>query len=252
MNLFSDDDLQLLVDLNFPKKPVVMGFSIERPQDLPRLSEKIRFCDMVTKAQHGDTFYTDRDNHSCEAGLWVLGYEYPLPGFVSGAFGHLLGGYKTARAGARIYSHNPTFPRDSVKYVSFANPDNLSFLGDVLLIVTNELQTHTVLRATAYDNGELITSKGTLSGECAWWSAYPYTSGKTNYLIGSVGYASMRAENWKPGEVVIAIPAERVPLVMQNIREMPRPEDMPFYGPEGVKFKFELRRRLGLDPENAD
>ena len=60
-----------------------------------------------------------------------------------------------------------------------------------------------VLRALVWSTGKVLESRVTLSMECSWYIAYPYITGEVNTFNGSVGYATQRAETWRPNEVAV-------------------------------------------------
>ena len=249
--VFSKEDLALFDKLKFPQKPVAVGLSIRKPEGVERLDEKIRVCDMVRRAREREAFYTDSENHTCEAGWSVLGYGDPPQPFVSGTFASELIGYKTPRAGARPYHSNPKLHKNQTKYVTFSSTlDKLTFDPDLLLLCTGGDSTLLVLRALVFSTGGVLESRVTLSMECSWYIAYPYITGKANHFCGSVGYATHRAKTWKPDEVAVCIPMDQVPMLMRNLREMPW--EFPFYGEEGREFKKRIREGLGLDVSIID
>jgi uncharacterized protein (DUF169 family) len=248
--IFSKEDLALFEKLNFPQKPVTIALVLEPPAGVERLNEKLRVCDMVSRARQRNPFYTGSENHTCEAGWSVLGYGDPPQPFVSGVFAAELKGYKTPRAGSRPYHNNPKLKKGQTNYVVFSTLDKLTFEPDLLLLCTGGKSTLLVLRALVYSTGDVLESRVTLSMECSWYIAYPYITGKVNHFPGSVGYATHRAKTWEPDQVAVCIPRDLIPHLMENLREMPWVG--PFYGPEGIEFKRRLRQKLGLDTSIND
>lgn len=247
---FSEEDLAKFEELNFPQKPVAVGLSIKKPEGVERLDEKIRLCDMVSLARVRDPFYTESEHHTCEAGWSVLGYGDPPQQFKSGTFACELTGFKTARAGSRPYHHNPKLIKKQINYVAFSTLDKLTFEPDLLLLCTDEMSTLRVLRALVWSTGKTLESRVTLTMECSWYIAYPYISGEVNHFPGSVGYATHRAKTWEPGETAVCIPYEKVQMLMENLRDIPRWE--PAMDEEGMKFKQDIRENLGLDTSIID
>ena len=247
---FSENDLGLFEKLNFPQKTVAVSLLLNKPEGVERLDEKIRLCDMVTKAREREPFYTDGENHTCEAGWSVLGYGTPPQAFKSGAFACALQGYKTPRAGSRPYHLNLKLGKNQINYLAFSTLDKLTFEPDLLLFCTTDKSTLLMMRALVWSTGKVIESKVTLSMECAWYITYPYITGKVNTFAGSVGYATQRAKTWNPNEMAICIPYELVPMVIENLKEMPWEE--PFCGEDGLEFKKRIREELGLDTTIID
>ena len=77
-------------------------------------------CEMLKKAQEGNAFYADKENHACEAGLYVLG-QADAPGpFISGEFGAGLKIFEDPRSASRLYQYIPRIGKGVVNYVSFS------------------------------------------------------------------------------------------------------------------------------------
>jgi len=248
--IFSKEDLALLDKLNFPQKPVAVALVLEPPPGVERIDEKIRICDMVLRARQRDPFYAGSEDHNCEAGWSVLGYGDPPQPFTSGMFSAALKCFKTPRAGSRPYQLNPKLKKGEINYLAFSTLDKLTFEPDLLLLCTDGKSTLLTLRALVYSTGKVLESRVTLTMECAWYIAYPYITGEANHFVGSVGYATHRNAVWASGQVAVCIPRDLIPLVMDNLRELPW--DPPFYGPEGLEFKRQLRIKLGLDTSKID
>ena len=68
-------DFAILDKFGFDVPPVGVKFLAGRPDMVDRLGEKLTFCEMLKKAQEGEAFYADAENHACGAGLYVLGQE---------------------------------------------------------------------------------------------------------------------------------------------------------------------------------
>ena len=250
---FSKEDLDLFEKLDFPQKPVAVSLLREKPEGVERLDEKIRLCEMVRRAREREPFYADPENHNCEAGLHVLGYGDPPQPFTSGAFAYELKGYKSARAGSRPYHLNPMLCRNHNNFVAFSTLEKLSFEPDLLLLCTEGRSTQNVLRALLWSTGTILESRVTLSMECSWYIAYPYITGEINHFVGSVGYATHRGKVWEPGQIAVCIPYEKVPFLMENLREIPLThEEEPWCGEEGLAFKKRIREKMGLDTTIID
>lgn len=247
---FSKEELEIFDKLEFPQKPVAIALTIKKPEGIERLDEKVRVCDMVSLARKREPFYTDSKNHTCEAGWSVLGYGEPPQPFTSGVFACELTGYRTPRAGSRPYHLNKKLAKNQINYVVFSTLDKLTFEPDLLLLCTTDKSTLLVMRALVWSTGKVIESRVTLSMECAWYITHPYITGEINTFAGSVGYATQRAETWRPNEMAVIIPQDQIPMVMENLRDMPWEE--PFYGEEGLEFKKRLREELGLETSIID
>ena len=62
--------------------------------------------------------------------------------------------------------------------------------------------------------------KGSTCLVCAWLYSYPYMTGEVNYSISGLGF-SMKARNVLPdGLILISVPANQLPILMDNLNEM--------------------------------
>ena len=80
-------DLAILDKFDFDVPPVGVKFLAKRPETVERLNERMAFCEMLKRAQEGNVFFVDKENHTCEAGLYVLGQADAPEPYISGEFG---------------------------------------------------------------------------------------------------------------------------------------------------------------------
>jgi hypothetical protein len=100
--MITNNGFAVLDKFGFEVPPVALKFQPKRSERIPRLDEKMTFCHMLKKAQDGNAFYADDENHSCDAGLYVLGRDVP-EFFTNGEFGAGLRIYEEPRAASRLY-----------------------------------------------------------------------------------------------------------------------------------------------------
>jgi len=173
MNL-SKKDLAILDKFEFEVPPVGIKFFPTRPDQLERLNGRMALCEMLKKAQEGNAFYADLENHTCDAGPYVLGQaEAPEP-FISGRFGAGLKIFGEPRSGGRLYQYIPRILKGTVHSVVFSPVSKLTFDPDVLVLLTKTQQTEIILRAMSYRTGEMWSSKLSAAIGCAWIFVYPY------------------------------------------------------------------------------
>jgi uncharacterized protein (DUF169 family) len=105
---FTKDDIAVLDKFNFEIPPVSVKFFTRQPEGVERLDKSIAFCEMLAWSQKGNAFFVDRNNHTCDAGPYVLGLaDAPAP-FIGGEFGAGLQIFESARSASRLYNHIPT------------------------------------------------------------------------------------------------------------------------------------------------
>lgn len=243
---FTKQDLAILSKFDFPVKPVAVGFLVKRPDGVDRLDENMSFCAMLKRAREGSPFYAGPENHTCEAGPYLLGMEDALQPYISGQFGAALKIFKTPRAARRLYFFVPKLQKNSINYVAFSTLDRLSFEPDVLVLAADASQAEILLRAMSYTTGKMWSSKFTAAVGCAWTLIYPYVTGELNYTITGFGTGMKARKVFPEGLVLISIPFELLPSILRNLQDMPWV--LPTLQPGAEEFRKRVRIELGLEP----
>jgi uncharacterized protein (DUF169 family) len=239
-------DFAVLDRFGFEIPPVAAKFTVHRPEGLGRLGENMTLCEMLRFAQKGNAFYADIANHTCDAGLYVMGQKDVSEAYINGEYGTGLQVYDSPRAGSRLYQHIYKIDRGAINYVSFSPLDKLGFEPDVVVITANTTQAEIILRAKSYKTGEMWESKYTAALGCDWLLVYPYVTGEMNYITTGLGFGMRRRHIFPEGLHFISIPFDLLPDMLQTLREMPwEPEP---YKANGLEYVKNLRIRLGLDP----
>jgi uncharacterized protein (DUF169 family) len=238
------EDLAILDKFDFDIQPVGVMFSVKRPDRVDRLGEKMAFCEMLKRAQEGDAFYADAENHTCDAGPYVLGQADITEPFISGEFGAGLRIFEGTRAASRLYLHMPKIARGVVNYVVFSPLNKLSFKPDLLILLANPNQTEILLRAMSYRTGRIWVSKFAAAIGCAWVYIYPYLTGELNYATTGLGHGMKRRKLFPEGLQLISIPFDLLPSLIETLQEMLWV--LPAYEPDGMEFVRRLMIELGI------
>jgi uncharacterized protein (DUF169 family) len=240
----TERELAVLERFEFDVQPIGVKFLTKRPEGMERLNENVALCEMLKKAQEGKVFYADKENHTCDAGTYVLGQaEAPEP-FISGRFGAGLQIFEEPRSASRLYHYIPKIGRGVVHYVAFSPLDRLSFDPDILIILAKTSQTEIILRAMSYRNGKMWSSKLSAAIGCAWIYAYPYLTGELNYTMTGLGHGMRRRRLFPEGHQLISIPFDLLGSMLQALRDMPWV--LPAYEPDGPEFVKRLLVKLGM------
>ena len=239
-------DLAILDKFDFDVQPVGVKFLAKRPDMVERLNENLTLCEMLKRAQEGNAFYSDAENHTCEAGLYVLGQaDVPEP-FISGEFGAGLKIFEEPRSASRLYQYVPRIDKGVVNYIAFSPLNKLSFDPDVLIILSKTSQTEILLRAMSYRTGKMWLSKCSAAIGCAWIFVYPYITGELNYTITGLGHGMKRRKLFPEGQQFVSIPFDILPSMLQTLQEMPW--ILPAFQPDGLEFVRRLLIELGITP----
>lgn len=212
-------DFSIFDRFDFERQPVGIKYLLNRPDGLPRFEKSLAMCEIFRAAQDSEPFFADKDNFAC-LGSMVMGMKDPDPIFESGEIGATEGIFREARANRRIYPQLPKLARNSVRYVSFSPANKLTFDPDVLVITATVSQAEIILRALNYSSGKILNTRYSLVIMCAWLFIYPYTSGEANFTITGLGYGMKSRKVLPEGLMLIAIPFDSLPMLLDNLRNM--------------------------------
>jgi uncharacterized protein (DUF169 family) len=244
----TQQDLLVFSKFNFERPPVGVKFLFNKPEGIKRLDKEVAFCEMTKEAQQSVTpFYADIENLSCAPSAYAWGHDISEI-FESGLFGVALKIFKEARANRRIYEYTPRLAPGTVNYIAFSPLDKLSFDPDLLIILTdNTSQTELILRAMMYTTGEMWTSEMTNVLGCAWVFAYPFVTGKVNYVTTGLSCGMKAKKVFPEGRQIISIPFNWLPTITQNLQDMEWV--LPAYTADNIgEFVARLYTELGVPP----
>ena len=240
------EQFAILDKFEFDIPPVGVKFLAQRPDMVARLDEKMALCEMLKKAQEGAAFFADAENHTCEAGLYVLGQSDISAPFASGDFGAGLKIFEEPRSASRLYLYIPKIGRGIVNCVAFSPLDRLAFEPDLLILLAHTHQTEILLRAMSYRSAKMWVSKFSPAIGCAWTYTYPFLTGELNYFITGLGHGMKRRKLFPEGRQIISIPFDLLPSLLETLQEMPWV--LPAYKPDGPEFVKRLLHKLGIAP----
>jgi uncharacterized protein (DUF169 family) len=244
--ILTKENAAILNRFEFDTPPVGVKFLAKRPDMVARLDENMALCEMLKKAQEGAAFFADAENHTCEAGLYVLGQSDISAPFASGDFGAGLKIFEEPRSASRLYLHIPKIGRGIVNYVAFSPLDRLAFDPDLLILLAHTHQTEILLRAMSYRSAKMWVSKFSPAIGCAWTYTYPFLSGELNYFITGLGHGMKRRKLFPEGRQIISIPFDLLSSLLETLEEMPWV--LPAYKPDGPAFVERLLHKLGIAP----
>jgi uncharacterized protein (DUF169 family) len=213
-------DLSVYQKFNFERPPVGVKFLLDRPEGIEQLEGSMALCEMIREAQQrGTPFYINKDNEDC-AGAMMLGMveEVPLPG--GGELGVRYGIFEKASANEKLIEFSPKIAPGKINYVAFSPLEKLTFEPDLLFLLANISQAEIVLRAMSYATGELWSSQITPVGACTWMFAYPYQSGKVNYVVTGLTFGLKARKVYPAGLMLFSIPHDWIAKITRNLEKM--------------------------------
>ena len=235
-------DYSIFDKFNFERKPVGVKFSLLKPEGIKRLDKERTLCEMLREAQEGSPFYAGQEDFQCIESI-LLGMEDFEPILVSGFFAAEEKLFKEANACRRMYRYIPRLMKDSVRYVALSPIDQLPFDPDVLVITADVLQAQTLLRSVGYSTGDSFSSRGTPVISCSWIFIYPLITGEMNYTITGLGIGMGLLDVFPPGLILISVPFNLLPTMMENLKEMPWASTEPPPGGDVHREFFKQRRK---------
>lgn len=209
----------ILKRFDFSFTPVAMKFLLNKPKDIEKLDRSIPICQMFREAQDRSSFYASAENFSCVDRL-LLGFTDPEPTYESGQIGAKERIYQDARANRRIYQHIEKIPAGTIRHVAFAPVFEAPFDPDLVVITARPDQAEVILRALSYSTGKPLTTMMTPVLMCAWVFVYPYMTGKLNYTITGLGYGMKSKKLLPEGLVLLSVPYDLIPMMLDNLAEM--------------------------------
>jgi uncharacterized protein (DUF169 family) len=214
-------DFSIFRKFDFEKPPIAVKYLFYRPDGIEPLGKQLALCEMLREAHERPTpFYFSREEESCfgKAMLGMAGSGAPISD--GGELGISFGIFEEPRANARLRRATPSIPPGDVNYVAFSPLEKLTFEPDILLLMVKPAQAEILLRAMTYSTGELYESRSTCIGGCAWLYAYPYLSGKVNFLVTGLAFGMKGRHVFPEGWLLISIPYQWLPTITRSLGNM--------------------------------
>jgi len=236
-------DLSILNELKLQDQPVGVKFLFNKPEGIKKLDKEMAICIMPEEAQKG-AFYVDMSNFVCAEALF-LGVANDDPFSNAGLIGTKEGLdiFQEARANRRIYHELPTLKKGTCNYMIFAPLSGMNFDPDVLVITGTVRQAEIIMRAYTYSTGFMYESRTTPVIGCAWTFAYPYITGKLNYVVEGLCFGHLARKVSTPGMVTISIPYNLINLIITNMKEMTW--ELPAYKDTREEYTERFKRVTG-------
>jgi uncharacterized protein (DUF169 family) len=213
-------DLSIYKKFNFEKPPVGVKFLSVKPKEIEQLDKSMALCEMIKEAQVRNTpFFIDKDNEDC-AGSMIMGMVPPSPHAGGGELGVKWGIYQEARVNERLVGDSPKMTPGNINYVIFSPLEHINFEPDLFFLLTSTSQAEIVLRAMSYSTGEIWSSKAVSGGACAYIFAYPYLSGKVNYITTGLTLGLKGRRVYPEGLLLFSIPYDWIPEITRNLENM--------------------------------
>jgi uncharacterized protein (DUF169 family) len=206
--------------LGLEREPAALAWLTRIPKDIPKVTDKARFCTKLERATRGQCFYTTADEEQCMGGARYCGLRDAkkfASGRRSGEFLVAWGIYGSVAAVQRAWRENPQIEPGIFKALAFAPLSSAPFEPDLVFVLCNAKQGMELLHANAYDSGARAVGADS-SPICSSMAAVPYLTGKLTYGFGDVG--SRENMNLGPDQVMLTIPGSEHDRIVANLEQM--------------------------------
>jgi len=204
--------MKLQQTLELDGSPVAVAIVPEPPEGLEHLKRKVTACMMLQIARRGQVFYSSGEGILC-GGKANLGMgESPIRNLDD----YLVRKEKIfgSKAAARklLDSARKQTPKQG-KYMAVSPLERASFTPDVVLFIGIPSQISRIIFLNAFETGEMNVVHG--EPLCSGAIASPITTGKIG--ISFLDTACRQFGRYKPEEMVIGLPYQRLSHVVDNI-----------------------------------
>lgn len=208
-------------DLGLKRSPVAIKFVLREkdlPEGIPKISDKVRHCEMVMRASNGESFYATAEEQMCKGGAAALGLMEPLEKIKTGEFYQELGRFSSIGSARKTMDSIPKI--DNIMYALVYTPLELAnFDPDVIVIFTNPAQAMKLSQALIYTmGGRVEVDFAGIQSICADAVAGPFLRRRPNITLGCSG--SRQYADVKDDEVIVGLTGENIGCVVNAIESM--------------------------------
>lgn len=200
--------------LGLKRVPIAITLLPDRPPE-EKLTERIRFCEMWSKAMEGETVYATEKEEACGGGAYFMGLADMAPEQRNGTLlSRMYPLYATPMAAVRTNQQSPRIPPGTGQAVMCCPLENAEDDVNVVLIVCDSLAAMKLVDAVLFEAGGYLAGM-TGPATCAVAVAYPYLSGQINYCMADVG--AREYMKLAPGELIMSIPGDKLVDLVINL-----------------------------------
>ena len=198
--------------LGLEGSPVAAAILPQPPAGLKQWRRKATPCMMLQSARRGSAFYCSGDSIFC-SGRAHLGIAEPP---VWNLEDFLVRGEKLSGSRAVAHKMLELVKKRTPKlgeYLAFSPLEKVEFNPDVILFVGTPLQISRIIFLDAFETGEIDTVHG--EPLCSGVIATPITTRKIG--VSFLDMTCRRFGKYKPEEMVIGVPSERLSRIVNSI-----------------------------------
>jgi uncharacterized protein (DUF169 family) len=208
-------------NLDLDKSPVAVKFVL-RPEDIPedikKIEDSARHCEMVQKASQGEIFYATGDEQACKGGAAALGLVEAPEKVKTGEMYQSLGRFSSLGSAKRTMDDIPKI--DNMMHgIIYAPLEKATFDPDVIVVICNPAQAMKLAQALVYTLGGRVEADfAGIQSICADAVAGPFTRKRPNITLGCSG--SRKFAGIQSDEVIVGMNGENIGCVVNALISM--------------------------------
>jgi uncharacterized protein (DUF169 family) len=207
--------------LRLSGSPVAFRFATKKeevPAGMEKIDKTIRHCSMIGLARNeGRIFYATSENHECNGGAWSLGLREITETLKNGDFYYKLGKFESSASCKRTIDRVPHLQTGATYATLYAPLEKTPFDPQVILIVASPWAMLKISQSVLFRLGGRINAEfAGIQSVCSDACAQTYLSGHVNFSLGCDG--SRKFSGIDDGEMVVGIPAELLPEIIDGLR----------------------------------
>ncbi len=207
--------------LDLSKSPVAIKFVLREediPQDIGKLDENVRHCEMVQKAANGEIFYATNEEQMCKGGASALGLMETPEKIKTGEFYQELGRFSSIGSAKRTMESIPKID-PIMKAIIYAPLESIKYDPDVVVLICNPAQAMRLAQAMIYTRGGRVeASFSGIQSICADAVAGPFVNNAANFTVGCSG--SRKFADIKEEEVIVGMNGENIGCLVTALVSM--------------------------------
>jgi uncharacterized protein (DUF169 family) len=207
--------------LKLSGSPVAFRFATKKeeiPAGMQQIDKTIRHCSMISLARkEGRVLYAVAGNHECNGGAWALGLREITESLKKGDFYYKLGKFESSAACKRTIDRIPHLGTGETYATLYAPLEETPFDPQVVLIIASPWVMLKLAQCSLFRlGGRIDAGFSGIQSVCSDACAQTYLTGRVNFSLGCDG--SRKYSGIEDGEMVIGIPAELLPEIIEALR----------------------------------
>lgn len=208
-------------NLGLDRSPVALKFVLNKedlPEDIKKIDNPVRHCEMVTRASRGEMFYATSQDQSCKGGAAAIGMGKAPQKLKTGEFYYELGRFSSIGAAKRTMDSIPKIDMEIYATI-YAPLEEATFHPDVIIVISNPAQAMKLAQALVYTlGGRLEADFAGIQSICADAVAGPFMRKTPNFTLGCSG--SRQFAGIEDQEIIVGLNGENIGCLINALEEI--------------------------------